>query len=262
MILLVASKLDICAKNMASYLIENYNSKLMDDNLYKIDNTHLVLINEEALYAEWLDNKFDAELYIFLSRHRSEKNIPALTSHFTGNFAKAEFGGNVRELAYAYPSLQKWYMSNLSTKQDGLKDYQIIIEATHHGPTSSKKPLLFVEIGSSIEQWNDINAIATVCDTLMDTLKDIRKSKRVGIGLGGTHYPSKFNKLLIESEYAIGHIMPKYALSFIDHSMIEEMTNKSIEKTDCIILDWKGLGREKEKVKSLLDDYNLEVIRV
>jgi D-aminoacyl-tRNA deacylase len=183
-----------------------------------------------------------------------------LTSHFTGNFNKAEFGGNARELAYAYPSLQKCYMSNLS--EHHLDNYQIIIEATHHGPTSLEKPLLFIEIGSSIEEWNDINAITIVCDTLMNTLKDLKKSKKVGIGLGGTHYPSKFNRLLIEQEYALGHIMPKYALPFIDHSIIDEMINKSIESIDYIILDWKGLGREKEKIKSLLNYYDLEVIRV
>ncbi len=261
MILLVASTLDMCARNMASYLIENYNSKLIDENLYKIDNLHLVLIEEEALYAEWLD-KFGADLYIFLSRHRSEKNIPALTSHFTGNFDKAEFGGNSRELAYTYPSLQKCYMRNLSSRKDELKDYQIVIEATHHGPTSLKKPLLFIEIGSSIEEWNDMDTIAIVCDTLIQTIKDVRKSKKIGIGIGGTHYPSKFNKLLLESEYAIGHIMPKYTLEFIDKSILNQMIDKSIEKVDTIILDWKGLGKTKERLKDLLSNYDLKVMRV
>lgn len=262
MILLVAPNLDICARNMATYLIENYNSELIDNNLYKIGQFHLVLIDGEALYAEWLDNKFDAALYIFLSRHRSEKSIPALTSHFTGNFDEGEFGGNVRELAYAYPSLQKLYMQNLYDKQDKLKDYKIVIEATHHGPTSFKKPLLFVEIGSSIKEWNDLNAISIVCDTLISTLRDIKKSEKVSIGLGGTHYPSKFNRLVIESEYALGHIAPKYVLEFIDRSIINQMIDKSIESVDSIILDWKGLGKEKERIKSLLKNYDLEIIRV
>ncbi|RMF30360.1 MAG: D-tyrosyl-tRNA(Tyr) deacylase [Candidatus Nitrosothermus koennekii] len=261
MILLVASKLDICAKNMANYIIENYNSELIKDNLYKIDNLHLILIEEEALYAEWLE-QFDVDAYVFLSKHRSEKNIPALTSHFTGNFNKAEFGGNDKELAYTFPSLQKYYMINLYEKRDKLKDYQIVIEATHHGPTSLSKPSLFIEIGSSIEQWNDRNAIEIVCDTLIQTLRDIRYARKVAIGLGGTHYPLKFNKLLLESECALGHIAPKYALEFVDKHILDQMIDKSIEKIDNIILDWKGLGREKERLKDLLSSYNLEITRV
>jgi D-aminoacyl-tRNA deacylase len=153
-------------------------------------------------------------------------------------------------------------MINLYEKLDKLKDYQIVIEATHHGPTSLSKPSLFIEIGSSIEQWNDRNAIEIVCDTLIQTLRDIRYARKVAIGLGGTHYPLKFNKLLLESEYALGHIAPKYALEFVDEHILDQMIDKSIEKIDNIILDWKGLGREKERLKDLLSSYNLEITRV
>ncbi len=261
-ILLVASSLDPCSINMARYILNAYNSKIVSENFYKINGINLMIINEEMIYAEWL-NRIDTDLYIFLSRHRSESKIPALTSHFTGNFSDhADMGGNARELAYTFPSLQKCYMQNLSSKKDELKDYQIIIEATHHGPTSLTKPILFIEIGSSIEQWNDEHAISIVCDTLFYTLKDVRRSERIGIALGGTHYPSKFNELIIDSEYALGHIAPRYALEYIDEASIKNMIGKSIESVDAIILDKKGLGKAKDKIMSIINNFDLEVIKV
>lgn len=256
--MLVASNLDPCANNMARYMIDNYHFKSVYNNLYKMDDILLCIINEEALYAEYLN--YDVEYYIFLSRHKSESKIPTLTSHFTGNFSKAEFGGNSKELAYTYPSLQKSYMQNLSMSK--VKDYHIIIEATHHGPTSLSKPSLFIEIGSTLKEWNDMQAISIVCDTIIDTLKNIRKSKKIAIALGSTHYPSKFNDMVINSEFALGHIAPKYALQFIDHNILNMMIERSIEKVDAIIIDKKGLGKEKERIMNITSIYNLEVIKV
>ena len=257
-ILFVASKEDVCSSNMANYLIE-HGFKDIDERLYRYDKVDLIVIDESLLHAEWLD-ELNYDLYIFLSKHRSEQNIPALTSHFTGNYSKASAGGKDYELSYAYPSLQKCYMQRIYELKDELKDYHITIEATHHGPTLSK-PSIFVEIGSSIEQWNDKHAISIVCDTLLDTLKNIEHAESISIALGGTHYPSKFNKAIIEQEYAIGHVAPKYALSHIDSSMLKKML-RSIERIDSILLDWKGLGKEKARILELINSLGLDVIRV
>lgn len=259
----MASRLDPCALNMAKYIIDSYNAKQIDKGIYKVDYGKIAIIDDEATKAEWLDRVFNVELYIFLSMHRSESNIPTLTSHFTGNFStNTDMGGNAKELCYTFPSLQKHYMQELYSKSDLLKDYQIVIEATHHGPTRLSKPLLFVEIGSTLTQWYDAKAISLVCDTILSTLRNVRRAERISIAIGGTHYPSKFNKLIIESEYAIGHIASKHVLIHLDEYLLDSMINKSIEKVDSVILDWKGLSKEKERIINLVKRLELEVIRV
>ena len=43
--------------------------------------------------------------------------------------------------------------------------------------------------------------------------------------------------------------------------MFKQMIEKNVEKVDLIILDWKGLGTEKVRIKELLEGFDLEVKR-
>ena len=52
---------------------------------------------------------------------------------------KAKFGGNQKELAIPYPNLQKRYLQKLWNHRELFSDFEITIEATHHGPTHLKK---------------------------------------------------------------------------------------------------------------------------
>ena len=36
------------------------------------------------------------------------------------------------------------------------------------------------------------------------------------ICFGGTHYPEKFTKMVLQGEYALGTIVPKHSLEYID----------------------------------------------
>ena len=151
----------------------------------------------------------------------------------------------------------------MNKKKDTVPKYDIIIESTHHGPTSLKKPILFVEIGSTKEQWGDKNAADTVCSSLFTAL--VRKNglcEKVGIGLGGNHYPTKFNKILLESEYGLGPIAAKHDLPYLDNSMIVQMIQKNIEKVTCVIVDVKGLGKGKSRILSALDEVGMEVVKI
>ena len=44
--------------------------------------------------------------------------------------------------------------------------------------------------------------------------------------------------------------------------MLNQMIAKSIEKVTYIIVDWKGLGKEKDRIMKLVDNTGLEVLRV
>lgn len=268
---LVASKQDSASMTMANYLIHDKDFSVYDkknnneeytSEVYKKIKLHIS--NETLLYIEDLDTKYPhSKAFIFLSKHRSESRIPTLTCHCTGNFADNPYGGNVRELAISYPYLQKRYLKEINNSKLALSYYQIVIEASHHGPTSLKKPVLFIEIGSTERQWIDRNAASIVCNCLLGILVNgLGQCEKVGICLGGTHYPSKFNKLLLESEFGLAAVAPKHNLESVDKDMLNQMIAKSIETVTHIIVDWKGLGKEKNRIMGLAEDTGLEVLRV
>jgi D-aminoacyl-tRNA deacylase len=282
---LVASKEDPASNVMAEYLInqlgfsknrKNYaanrsslNREEDDFSEYHYGNniTLHVSHSNSLLYLEELDEKYPgSEAFIFLSRHSSESGIPTLTCHFTGNFSASNpYGGNPRELGICFPSLQKEYIKEINGFRLSVPEYKIIIEATHHGPTSLKKPSLFIEIGSTAKQWADRHAASIVCDSIISLIT--RKNtnthcKSVGIALGGTHYPAKFNQLLLESDFGLAAVAAKHNLNTIDESMMQQMISKSVEKVTQAIVDRKGLGKDKQRILQLVAEKDLELLEV
>jgi D-aminoacyl-tRNA deacylase len=205
-----------------------------------------------------------ADVFIFLSKHKSDSGIPTLTCHCTGNFAANNtHGGKPREIAISYPSLQKGYLKAITAARQKVPQYDIIIEATHHGPTSLNKPVLFVELGSSEKQWADNNAAAVICDTLLKILHNgIEYCDKVGIALGGTHYPIKFNKLLLESKFGLAAVASKHNLEAVDDEILSQMVEKSVEKVTHVILDSKGLGSQKDRIMKIVENTHLELYQI
>jgi D-aminoacyl-tRNA deacylase len=238
---------------------ESYRSlRHKNIQLYIFSGNLLTLENINDLYSR-------ADVFIFLSKHKSHSSIPTLTCHFTGNFsADNSYGGNPRQIAISYPSLQKGYLKAITAAaRKKVPEYEVIIEATHHGPTSLNKPVLFVELGSSEKQWADENAAAVICDTLLDILhKGFERCQKVGIALGGTHYPKKFNKLLLESKFGLAAVASKHNLKPIDDAMLKQMVEKSVEKVTHIVLDNKGLGREKDRILKIVEKTPLELYKI
>lgn len=267
-LVIVASIKDLAGINVANYLIENHGFLKADEcfegqSVYIKDDVKLIFTQKDLLKAEHLDAYFDPICFIFISRHKSESKVPCLTAHFPGNFADdTSFGGRGKELAFTYPSLMMNYMKALTSLADEAEGYDIVVETTHHGPTSLKKPVLFVEIGSSEEQWNDHRAIKTVSKALADTIKMKSSAQKVGIGFGGPHYSQKFTKALVKEDFGLGAIAPKHMLSYVDEEIIDQMIIKSIEPVHYAVLDWKGLGQEKIRLLKLLEDKGLEVVRL
>lgn len=265
---LVASTSDLAGATMISCLKERGFAPYRDSShlLAASPSTYPEIIlhttGKSLLTLESLDDDHpDAKAFIFLSKHRSDSGIPTLTCHCTGNFADAPFGGNPKELAVSYPSLQKAYLKAITAAQ--VPGYDVVIEATHHGPTSLKKPVLFVELGSSEKQWADRGAADAMCRCILDVLaKEIEPCKKVGIALGGTHYPTKFNKLLLDSEFGLAAVASKHNLEAIDGEMLAQMVSKSVEPVTHIVLDSKGLGSHKDRVLKLANDTDLEVLKV
>ena len=187
----------------------------------------------------------------------------ALTIHAPGNFSFGEpkFGGQSGKVCKASALFQKHLFKKLKENAEKavLKKYKVTLEATHHGPLINK-PCLFIEIGSTEIEWNDKRAGFAVAKTISEAIEEFKENpyNEIAIGLGGGHYCSEFNKLQLNSNVAISHIIPKY-LSPITEEMIKEAWKKTDEEVDFVIVDWKELGNaeERQKVIEVLEKSHL-----
>ncbi len=262
---MVYSKVDPAGSNMAKVLRESFGFEETEElydgvPIYKKGDWMLVGVEPDIIYADGLDDRFDPDYYIFLSRHEGKGGIPTLSAHFTGNFSKAEFGGRDRELSYSYPSLHRLYLLELTGLKDKVKGYEIVTEPTHHGPTSLKKPLMFVEIGPSRENWLDLKAIEVMMEALIEAIRNVKRRGDTGIAFGGPHYSKRFTEFLLR-EFPLGHIAPKYALPHVDEELLGQMIGKCVEGVRYAVVERK-LGREKARILKLVEESGLELVRI
>ena len=158
-------------------------------------------------------------------------------------------------------SIQKQYLKVLWERRREFEKFQIILEATHHGPTSLAVPSVFVEVGTTLDQWNDTLLCARVADAVMETYRREMPKVPRAICFGGTHYPEKFTKMVLQGEYALGTIVPKHSLEYIDESMFSHIL-KSNPDTSTVLLDSGGLGKFKTDIISMAEASNLEVVKL
>ena len=256
--LLVAYNQDPAGYNMAQHLSKNMT---LHDGVYHGRYYDLVFIDSPAISADWLGSKYNYAAYIFLSRHAAESGVLALTCHNTGNFTTAKFGGNDRQVSIPYSSLQKIYLQTLYQNRERFPDFDITLEATHHGPTALEQPSIFIELGTTIKQWNDISLCNDVADIIHQTLQLSKPEYPTAICFGGTHYPSKFTDEIIHGKYALGTIAPKHVLGDIDETMFDHILQQNPTAT-AALLDWSGLGPHKQQILNMLEGTNLDVIRL
>ena len=157
--------------------------------------------------------------------------------------------------------LQKSYIQNLWNARDKFPGFQITIEATHHGPTALDKPALFIEIGTTEKEWTNVNLCNSVSQILVEVMKKNQKSYPTAICFGGTHYPEKFTSELIHGKHALGTVIPKHALEHIDDSLFSHIIQRNRGAT-VALLDWNGMGKNKQKILEMIEKTDLEVIKL
>ncbi|MCX6748722.1 MAG: hypothetical protein NT076_03885 [Candidatus Pacearchaeota archaeon] len=221
-----------------------------------------IATEERSIYLENIDKKLDADFIIFATTHRGNKER-MLSVHAPGNWKQADLGGKEGKICLTSAFILKTFFQELNKNIP--EGWQATLECTHHGPYL-EKPCLFIEIGSNEANWQDKQAGKSIAKTIKDSINIINSGKSESwipaIGLGGPHYCSNFNKIQLNSNYAISHIIPEYMLPFSE-SMIKEALAKTQEKNPKIIIDWKGLGKsaEKQQVLDILEKLKLEYIR-
>lgn len=265
---IISSLKDKASISIKENLINNFNlDKLKEqfdnNNIFQTtisSNTiKLYTINSELIYADDLDKKIDAELFVFISRHSAKEGRPSLTVHPIGNFGKAEHGGKEKTLCIAQSAYMKNILSELSkNSQEG--DYETTMEATHHGPYI-EKPILFVEIGSSEKEWKDKDAGNVVAQSIINSMEKINNNYESVFVIGGGHYNHVATKAMLKSNLAVGHICTKYNLENLDENLIKQAMEKTIPEAKFVLLDWKGLGKEKQRILEILEKNNIKYER-
>ena len=256
--LLIAYRDDPAGHNMANYLSKEMT---LDGDIFRGKYYDLIIIPTPAISADWLEDKDDYDGFVFLSKHAAESGVLALTCHSTGNFSEAKFGGNDRQVAIPHPNLQKQYLQILKKHQSDFLEFQITIEATHHGPTALTKPSIFIEIGTTEKQWTDNSLCISVAKLIHQVFVNTISENPVAICFGGTHYPTKFTHELLEGKYALGTVMPKHALNELDEELFSHILSQN-KMAKFALLDWRGLGTNKQKILDLLKSTSLEIIKL
>ena len=151
----------------------------------------------------------------------------------------------------------------LHYKEELNLDYEVSYECTHHGP-SLNVPAMFVELGSSEQQWNDLRAAEAVAHSAMCAIANFPKSADSAVlGIGGTHYNQKFTHMALAGEAVFGHMIPKYAVPDVDSEILSQCIQRTFEKVSLAVLDWKGIrSQDKPKLLSALQDVGLTIKKV
>ncbi len=258
--LIVASKKDKAGINITTNLSQFRKNPVISSIQKQDSGFDFYLVDEEMIFTENLDlekiNKYD--FVIFASKHKSEKGKKSLTIHAPGNFRNADLGGEAGKVCKSSALFQKQMFEKLkkNAEEYNLK-YDVTLEATHHGPLIDK-PCVFIEIGSTENEWVNRKAGFIIAKTINETILEFKENpyNEIAIGIGGPHYCPNFNKIQLKSNVAISHVIPQYVFPLTEE-MIREAIEKTEEEIDFALLDWKGFGNAEQRqgILDILDKF-------
>jgi D-aminoacyl-tRNA deacylase len=273
-ILLVASNKDVAGLNIARQILDHYPFKITGTSFQKNPVYHaqvnrkdvtLIVLSEETVTAQTLTDSFTKpELIVFISRHSSTSGKPTLSVHTPGNIGTAELGGLPRQVSLSPATAMRDALKALSFFKEGMQlNYEVSYECTHHGP-SLNVPTMFVELGSTPEQWRDAEAAEAVAHAAISAISKFNTSKNTAVlGIGGTHYNQHFTRMAIEGEAVFGHMIAKYAVPLVDAEILRQCVDKTLEKVECAVLDWKGIkSQDKPQLLKALETVGLPYKKV
>jgi D-aminoacyl-tRNA deacylase len=220
----------------------------------------LIVHDERQISLYGLDARLESmglhpEMAVFACRHQSEKGIPWMGGHFTGEVKGGK--DSPRELSAAAPSGLRSFLHNIRNLAP--EEFSISAEATHHGPTDMSTPSFFAEIGSTHSQWIDPSAGVAVARAILAIEADARELP-VFLGFGGGHYVQRQTSLMFEAGIAFGHLFSSYQIGSLDREIVEEARLTS--GAGYAFIDRKSLrSEEKKKVGAILEDLGVPLLR-
>ena len=269
--IIVTSEEDLASQTIKNHLLKEYDFKeegSFEGNPVYIHEkgVKLITIKNKLIESDYLSDHFSPDLFIYASRHKAKSELPALLVHSTGNWGTDNsFGGNKKSISFSSAKAVKLAYLELKRQKEelNLSDFDITMEVTHHGPTENKAPLVFIELGSSEKYWTHDKGALAVARTIMKVIQEFDKKKFKNImGFGGTHYCSNFNKLQERiADFAIGHVIPKYAIDDVDEELILRAFRKS--NAEYCVIDYKGTNSaQKNKIREFAQKNGIEIKRI
>ncbi len=267
---IIASRADAASINIAQKLINNHGfSPIQHENdkpaIYESREATLVIVDREGIYVQPDDLPLNPSTIIFASKHRSSTNTPALTVHATGNLTReAMYGGKPEEVSLVEPFRIRQALTTLDREaREANLQIDVTMEATHHGPTNFPVPICFVEIGSGPEQWSDPTLGLVAANAVVSAAASVQSSRPNAVGFGGTHYSDKLTRMCIESDFHIGHIVPRRAFDAgVSARVLQATFDKTIGLCKTAIVDWKGLkGEQRRTLLNQLSEWDIEVVK-
>ncbi len=268
---IVGSLMDPAAVNMARHIVDEYGFNDAEpmagaDESFISGDVSLHMINMEAWKYAGADG-LGCDLLVFVSKHRSAKGIPALTTHSLGNWNdRNDLGGEPHKLSAAAPVEMLGTLRRLSGVDVAVAK---VYEATHHGPLLNT-PSLFVELGGSDEMIGNVELAHKIgkvtYGAVLSALDGVEAYDKRVIGIGSNHYPEKFSRMALERGYAFSYIFPKYAMLNADGSDNQGMIGKAVEMTkgiDLAVIEWKSLNAPmREMALGVLNELGVDHERV
>jgi len=261
---------NICGRNIRQALLDNWDFQETEDRfdktpIFEYQKIRLVQSEKDVIFSEHCDS-LEADLFVFGSRHKSQANKPSLLTHVTGNLSDDNsHGGNPLELSFASAqAIREAYLELLQQKEiQGLSEFDVTVEATHHGPTSMKTPLLYVEVGSTEIEYRNEKAVLAVANTIMNLCSQNEKTTIIpSVCFGGGHYATRFNELMELTSVAVSHILPKYQREHMTSNIVAQMIEKTIENVKWAIIERSSLNAtEIQIIKDVCSTKGIEVVK-
>lgn len=249
---IITSRKNIASENIYQSLCRLFDFKLEGD-VVRLKSANLYHFDLDMVHMEDIDKEVEGDILIFACTHKSKAGVECFCVHAPGNFSTADLGGKERKLCVAPArEIKRAYLA-LKRHAGGAL---VTLEATHHGPLVSR-PCMFMEIGSSEKEWREGWRADAVAKAIMDVVNGEGDGTAAAIGFGGLHYCDSFNRVLDSGNIALGHIAPKHALASIDRDMLVQMAEKTEPKPSLAIIDWKGMGAEKDRILGLLGELGI-----
>jgi len=261
MLSIVVSRADSASVHIGDHLREAVEfERRIDDSLTDTAGGGTVYVGEGIELREFEERHLELErpadvfeaptLIVFASRHAGDTGR-LLTAHHTGNAGPAEHGGRPNELARACPNAHARVLEALDDHAP--PGYDVGMECTHHGPSEVGAPSLFVEVGSGPEEWADPAAARAVARAIL-ALRGIspdreteattpgrippaedavtHADRRHLVGFGGGHYTPRFERIVRETEWAVGHVLADWGLDAIpDGETLTALVGEALDRS-------------------------------